>query len=144
MRDRVRESSGNILEEFEAPSDLLARPNDKNWTVDQSAPPRFTDPPGLPPPRPSSTHLNCLETRSRRSWTLPRPLLGGRQRRPTRRGLDRGSRSFSIEFRDSLGGVKEGRGGGVREGQYVGGALCGSGFLKSHLRRTLKSTLVKR
>ena len=36
MRDLVRESSRNLLEEFEGPSDLLARPTDKNSTVPTS------------------------------------------------------------------------------------------------------------
>ena len=33
MRDLVRESSGNLLEGFEDPSDLLARPTGKHLTV---------------------------------------------------------------------------------------------------------------
>ncbi len=33
MHDLVRESSRNLLEEFEDPSDLLERPNGKNSTV---------------------------------------------------------------------------------------------------------------
>ncbi len=33
VRDLVRESSRNLLEEFEDPSDLLARPTGKNSTV---------------------------------------------------------------------------------------------------------------
>ncbi len=33
MRDLVRESSGNLLEEFEGPSDLLERPTGNNSTV---------------------------------------------------------------------------------------------------------------
>ena len=33
MRDLVRESSRHLLEEFEDPSDLLARPNGKNFDV---------------------------------------------------------------------------------------------------------------
>ncbi len=72
--------------------------------------------PDLPSPRPSSTALNCLETRSRSSWTLypDSPWATAFSGRPGRVS-GRGCRSFWSEFRDSLGG-SEGRGVGAQEG----------------------------